>query len=207
LEEFGSFTDLREVGLLMGAEQGSLAAYARGMSHWHKTHKYCGSCGHKTQNLDSGHRRKCSNIACGRDHFPRTDPAVIMLVTDDDDRALLGRSANFKAHTYSTLAGFVEPGESLEQAVQREVFEEVGINCDNVKYHSSQPWPFPSSLMLGFTAHATSLDINVDPEEIEDARWFTREELIAGEASGKYLRPRKDSISWLLISDWLYAKD
>lgn len=203
LDKHGEFFDLREVGPAMSAEEGAIAAFARGITHWHAHHKYCGKCGSPTKNMDAGHRRRCLNAECSKDHFPRTDPAVIMLVEDDQGRALLGRSPNFKEGMYSTLAGFVEPGESLEQAVSREVFEEVGVHVSDIKYHSSQPWPFPSSLMLGYTAKATTTDITIDPNEIEDARWFTREGLLSGEASGTCLTPRKDSISWVLISDWL----
>lgn len=206
LKDHGDFFDLREVGPTMSAEQGALAAFARGIIHWNAHHQFCGKCGNPTKNQDAGHRRKCINPDCGKDHFPRTDPAVIMLVQDEDGRALLGRSPHFMEGMYSTLAGFVEPGESLEQAVSREVFEETGIHTKNVTYHSSQPWPFPSSLMLGFNAIATSHDITIDPIEIEDAKWFTREELIEGEAMGTYRTPRKDSISWVLISDWLNSK-
>ncbi len=206
LSGYGEFFDLREVGPAMSAEEGALAAFARGITHWNAHHQFCGKCGSPTANKDAGHRRHCLNLACGKDHFPRTDPAVIMLIEDDQGRALLGRSPHFKEGMYSTLAGFVEPGESLEQAVAREVFEEVGVHITDIKYHSSQPWPFPSSLMLGYTAKATTTEITIDPKEIEDARWFTREDLIEGEASDIIKTPRKDSISWVLMSDWLNKK-
>ena len=134
-------------------------------------------------------------------HFPRTDPAVIMLV-HDGDRALLGRQKVWVPGMHSTLAGFVEPGESLEEAVAREVFEEVGIRVRNVRYHSSQPWPFPASIMLGFHAEAATTELRIDTDEIENAAWFTREELLDFEALGNTL-PRKDSIARRLIEDWL----
>jgi NAD+ diphosphatase len=141
---------------------------------------------------------------CNTQHFPRTDPAVIMLVTHGD-QALLGHSTRFpNSNMYSTLAGFVEPGESLEEAVAREVFEESGIRVGGVFYHSSQPWPFPSSIMLGFHAEALSHEITIDPQEIEDARWFTRAQLRAPESVGISL-PRADSIARRLIEDWMEA--
>ena len=147
--------------------------------------------------------RRCANPACNTMHFPRTDPAVIMLVTDDD-RALLGRNKNFPLPgMYSTLAGFVEPGESLEDAVAREVFEETGIRVGEVRYHSSQPWPFPSSIMLGFTAQALDTEIIIDPDEIEAAAWFDRRFLLRHADDDEFRLPRRDSIARRLIEDWL----
>lgn len=199
--EFGQFGDLREIGPLIGAHDGSILAYARGLAFWHQRHLFCGVCGAPTLPTKSGHQRSCSGTTCGSPHFPRTDPAVIMLVTDGD-RALLGRQPIWPQGMYSTLAGFVEPGETLEHAVAREVFEESGIQVGNVTYHSSQPWPFPSSLMLGFYAEARSTKITIDETEVEDVQWFTRDELMNFADQGKYL-PRKLSIARRLINDWL----
>ncbi len=140
--------------------------------------------------------------ACATSHFPRTDPAVIMLVTDGE-RALLGRQKSWPQGQHSTLAGFVEPGESLEDAVAREVFEETRVVVGEVRYHSSQPWPFPSSIMLGFTAVARTSEITVDPSELEDARWFDRDWMLAHQDDDEFRLPRRDSIARRLIEDWL----
>ncbi|GAB4175341.1 MAG: hypothetical protein OHK0024_12280 [Thalassobaculales bacterium] len=197
----GEFTDLRSVGPLMERTEGSLLAYARGLMWWHARHGFCGVCGAPTEVRSAGHVRHCTNPACGADHFPRTDPAVIMLV-HDGPYALLGRNARFAGGMYSTLAGFVEPGESLEEAVIREVREEAGVRVGAVHYHSSQPWPFPASIMIGFHCTAESRDITIDPEELTDAQWFHRDRLLNFEAEGKRL-PRADSIARRLIEDWL----
>jgi NAD+ diphosphatase len=209
----GAFEDLRRVGALMAGDQGALLAYARGMVHWHTKHLFCGVCGQPTQSRDGGHVRVCVNKTDSHTHFPRTDPAVIMLVAHDNPEGrgpacLLGRQKRWVDGMYSTLAGFVEPGETLEETVAREVFEESAIRVTDVRYQASQPWPFPSSLMLGFCARATSTDIEIDPREIDDARWFTPDEIRAwgewGEApDGAKRLPRKDSIARLLIDDWL----
>jgi len=197
----GSFTDLRRVGPLLDYESGALLAYARGLQYWHQRHQFCGVCGAPTRSEEAGHLRRCTNPACAADHHPRTDPAVIMLISDGD-RCLLGRQAAWPRGRYSTLAGFVEPGESLEVAVAREVFEEAGVRVKNVRYHGSQPWPFPASIMLGFYAEAATTDVRIDARELEDARWFTRDEVLAGRNRG-LLMPRGDSIASRLIMDWL----
>ena len=199
-----SFTDLRAVGAIMPRDDGALLAYARGVIHWHSRHRFCGVCGHPTVSEQGGHQRRCSNAACGAVHFPRTDPAVIMLV-HHDDRALLGRQAQWPPGMHSVLAGFVEPGESLEEAVAREVMEEVGLPVVDVRYHSSQPWPFPSSIMLGFTARALSPEIRLSPDEIESARWFTRDDLRRSPENETFRLSRRDSISRRLVDDWLAA--
>lgn len=191
------FQDLRTLAGALPPEEAGLLAYARAMIHWRDTHRFCGRCGSPTQSIDGGHVLRCSNEACRSQQFPRIDPAVIVLVTDGE-RALLGRQASWPPGRYSTVAGFVEPGESLEDAVAREVHEETGVQVDAVDYHSSQPWPFPSSLMLGFTAHASSTEILRVDDELEDARWWTRAE-IAGGAVGL---PFTHSISFRLIEDW-----
>ena len=196
------FTDLRRVGPLLARPDGALLAYARGIVHWHGRHRFCGVCGSSTRSEEGGHIRRCTDPACNSPHFPRTDPAVIMLVTDGD-RALLGRQKIWPKGQHSTLAGFVEPGESLEEAVAREVEEETGVRVEDVHYHSSQPWPFPSSIMLGFTARAISTEITLDGEELEAARWFDRSLILAHPEDDDFRLPRRDSIARRLIEDWL----
>ena len=191
------FHDLRLIAGELPADEAGVLAYARAMIHWRANHRFCGRCGAPTIAADGGHVLHCSNEACRLQQFPRTDPAVIVLITDGE-RALLGRQATWPPGRYSTIAGFVEPGESLEDAVVREVREETGIEVATVHYHSSQPWPFPSSLMLGFTAHAASTEILLTDDELEDARWLTRAEL----AGGAVALPTTHSISFRLIEDW-----
>jgi len=201
LVSWGKFADLREIGSLIGGIEGSILAYARGMMFWHSRNRYCSVCGAPTIATKGGHQRNCTKNGCTSLHFPRTDPAVIMLV-HDGNRVLLGRQKIWPDGLYSTLAGFVEPGETIEHAVAREVYEEAGIIVKNISYRHSQPWPFPSSLMLGFTAEACTKIININVEEIDNAQWFTREEILNFELQGKFL-PRKVSISRRLIDDWL----
>ena len=196
------FTDLRRVGPLLAPPDGALLAYARGILYWHGRHRFCGICGSPTRSEEGGHVRRCTKPECDATHFPRTDPAVIMLVTDGD-RALLGRQKVWLPGMHSTLAGFVEPGESLEEAVAREVHEETGIVVDEVTYHSSQPWPFPASIMLGFTARAVTTQVQVDAEELEAARWFDRDFLLGHADDDTFRLPRRDSIARRLIEDWL----
>jgi NAD+ diphosphatase len=210
----GEFKDLRQTGPALSAQDGSLLAYARGLMYWNSNTAYCTRCGHSMASCNGGHVRKCSNTECSYQAFPRTDPAVIMLVTysppaGGEPLCLLGRSPAWPEGVYSTLAGFVEPGESLEAAVQREVLEEVSVHTENVQYVASQPWPFPRSIMLGFEAVATTTEIVCDPDEIADAQWFTREQLKSfgnwgDEATGNKL-PRPDSIARFLIDRWLGA--
>ncbi len=196
------FRDLRAFGPLLQPGEGALLAYAKGLLHWHSRHRFCGVCGHPTVPVEAGHVRRCTNESCKTSHFPRTDPAVIMLVTDGDN-CLLGRQKIWPPGMFSTLAGFVEPGESLEEAVAREVFEESGIVVDAVNYHSSQPWPFPASIMLGFWAEARTREIKVDGLELEQARWVSREFLLSHQDDEQFRMPRKDSIARRLIEDWL----
>lgn len=196
------FADLRQLAGRLERHEGALLALARAMVFWHSRHRFCGVCGAPTRSEEAGHMRRCTDPGCKAMHFPRTDPAVIMLVTDGD-RALLGRNKNFVPGMYSTLAGFVEPGESLEDAVAREVREETAIEVDAVHYHSSQPWPFPANIMLGFYAEATSTAITVDYGELEDARWFEREWLLSHVDDNSFRLPRLDSIARRLIGDWL----
>ena len=201
-EGVGEFTDLRAVPGLLPPEDAAILAHARGLMHWRSRHRFCGVCGSACEPKQAGHVMGCTG--CGAQHFPRTDPAVIMLVTTGD-RALLGHSQRFpNSRMYSTLAGFVEPGESLEEAVAREVFEESGVRVGAVHYHSSQPWPFPASIMLGFYAEALTEEITIDPNEISDARWFTRDQMRHC-ADHDFLLPRSDSIASRLIDDWIAA--
>ena len=174
------------------------------MMFWHSRHRFCGLCGNPTRSEEAGHMRSYTDPACNTMHFPRTDPAVIMLVSDGD-RALMGRSKHFPPGMYSTLAGFVEPGESLEMAVAREVREETGIEIGPVHYHSSQPWPFPANIMLGFHAEALTTEITVDYGELEDARWYERGWLLSHVDDDSFRLPRLDSIARRLIEDWLHG--
>ncbi len=201
-EGLGTFVDLRATAGLLPGPEASILAHARGLMHWRSRHLFCGVCGAPTAAKSAGNVVHCT--ACDTQHFPRTDPAVIMLV-HAGDRALLGHSRRFPNTTmYSTLAGFVEPGESLEEAVAREVFEEAGVRTGRVHYHSSQPWPFPASIMLGFYAEALTEEITIDPEELADARWFSRADMRAHRELGFSL-PRADSIARRLIEDWIAA--
>jgi NAD+ diphosphatase len=192
-----SFEDLRSSGGFLPQDEAGLLAYARAMVLWRQRHRYCGTCGSQTRSESAGHVMACTGPSCGAEHFPRLDPAIIVLVTDGE-RALLGRQAAWPAGRYSTIAGFVEPGESLEDAVAREVLEETGVPIETAEYHSSQPWPFPSSLMIGFTACAPASAVPRADEELEDVRWFTREEI----ASGVPGLPPPQSVSLRLIEDW-----
>jgi NAD+ diphosphatase len=199
------FADLRSVGPLLAREEGGLLAYARGLMHWHQRHRFCGVCGSPTESREAGHMRRCTNPACAAEHHPRTDPAVIMRV-EHQGRILLGRQKQWPVGMHSVLAGFVEPGESLEDAVRREVAEEVSLRLSEVNYHSSQPWPFPSSIMLGFTAVAEGDQFQVDEHELEMARWFTREELLASPEDETFRLPRRDSIARRLVDDWIAGR-
>ena len=200
LAALGELLDLRSAGSVLPADDAALLAYARGLFHWHSRHRFCGACGTPTESRQGGHVRTCP--ACEIDHFPRTDPAVIMLVTRGDT-ALLGHQDAWPEGMYSTLAGFVEPGECLEEAVAREVMEEAGVAVEDVQYHSSQPWPFPGSLMLGFTARATTDEIHLRDGELADARWFHRDELRAAEGPPGLRLPSEISIARRLVEDWM----
>jgi NAD+ diphosphatase len=204
LDAQGAFDDLRKFGPSIDQHEGAILAHARGLMFWHARHQFCGVCGSATDLAEAGNQRICTNPDCKTLHFPRTDPAVIMLV-HKGDYCLLGRSRTFPIPgMYSTLAGFVEPGESLEEAVAREVFEEVGLTClpENVHYWASQPWPFPASLMLGFHAEAEDMEIVLEDEEIEDAKWLHRLQMDDPESAGVRF-PRRDSIAYRLIHSWM----
>ncbi|MBT8132004.1 MAG: NAD(+) diphosphatase [Gammaproteobacteria bacterium] len=197
----GEFQDLRTVGLLFPNDQSALLAYAQAMVLWHRRHRFCGRCGTASNSFDTGHERRCSSSACDQVIFPRIDPAIIVLI-EHDGNALLGRQPSWPAGVYSTIAGFVEPGESLEDAVCREAMEETGVEIGKVRYHSSQPWPFPSSLMLGFHAYANSTVISLHDQELEDARWFSRSDLERRLRDRKMRVPPQLSISSRLIAHW-----
>ena len=178
-----------------------VAGRAVQLVEWQRNHQFCGRCGTATVDAPGERARVCPE--CKLLAYPRLAPAVIMLLEREDGKALLARNKNFPAGMFSTLAGFVEPGESLEDAVAREVKEETGVELSDIEYHSSQPWPFPSSLMLGFTARAASERVQVDGLELEDARWFTREELSGGIAEGRLRLPSPASIAFALVDGWL----
>lgn len=194
------FEELRPLASELEEGEAGLLAYARALAYWQHRHRRCGVCGTATAPHRAGHVMRCTSTDCTTDFFPRVDPAIIVLVSDGE-RALLGRQASWPAGRYSTIAGFVEPGESLEDAVAREVLEETGVVVTDAHYHSSQPWPFPSSLMLGFMASAAPNSIARSSTELEDARWFTREQIAAGEA----VLPPPTSISHRLIENWFDA--
>jgi NAD+ diphosphatase len=197
---------VRDVGADLSGADAGLLAHAAALEQWHARHPRCPLCGAATVVELAGHLRRC--VDDGSEHHPRTDPAVIMLVIDadgPDQRCLLGRQPTWPAGRMSTLAGYVEAGETLEHAVVREVFEEVGVRVDDVRYVASQPWPFPSSLMLAFTAHATTTQLDVDGLEIAEASWFTRDQLRAAIASGTVKLPMRASVAYYLIDGWLSA--
>ena len=196
------FAELRANMTRLSPRGAELVATAKAILGWHETHGYCARCGAKTEIGQAGWQRDCP--ACGAHHFPRTDPVVIMLITKRNS-VLVGRSPGWPEGMYSLLAGFVEPGETIEAAVRREVLEESGVEVGQVDYLSSQPWPFPSSLMFGCHGHATSEEITIDPDEIEDARWVTREDMLEAMA-GRHavLKPaRRGAIARFLIDNWL----
>jgi len=190
--------DLRGVSALLAADELALLGYARAMVHWHRQHRYCGHCGTLSESRHGGHERACP--ACGTPVFPRLDPAIIVLVTDGE-RCLLGRQAAWPKGRYSTIAGFVEHGETLEAAVVREVQEETDVRVHRPRYVSSQPWPYPGSLMLGFRAVAGTTAIRCNDGELEHAAWFSREDIAHSVDSGLMMPPSR-SISYRLIRGW-----
>ena len=196
----GQALGLRALAATADAFQAGLAAYAAALAYWQHTSRWCPACGGATQRDQGGHRSRCAQ--CGLNQFPRTDPAVIVLV-EHTGAALLGRKPGWPPGRFSTLAGFVEPGETLEDAVRREVFEESGAVIGACDYHSSQPWPFPASLMLGFTARAVSRVLATGDGELAEVRWFTRAGLRAGLAAGTLSLPPRFSVAHHLIADWL----
>jgi NAD+ diphosphatase len=205
---------LRQAASVLSREEGGLVAYTAALLNWHRRHRFCAACGHESDIVEGGLTRMCPN--CGAEHHPRTDPVVIMLVTDGADRLMLGRQASWPGGRYSALAGFVEPGEALEEAVAREVLEESGVVVGRPRYVDSQPWPFPASLMLGFTAPYESGEAQVLDNELQDVRWFERDELEAaskaednedwgtpGDPGGPLRLPPTLAIARRLIDGWL----
>ena len=201
-QELGEFQELRYLGTVLPPDEANLVAHARALVLWHASQVFCGTCGSAARPGAAGNSRICINDSCGREIFPRVDPAIIVLV-EHGDRCLLGRQQSWPEGRYSTIAGFVEPGESLEDAVRREVYEETNVRVGKVTYHSSQPWPFPSALMLGFTAEATTTDIELNDGELDDARWYTREDLLSDFPK----LPFRISIARRLVDDWLGLED
>ncbi|WP_458791427.1 NAD(+) diphosphatase [Yoonia sp. MH D7] len=196
------FAEIRTIMTQLTPRDAEVAATGKAILEWHRSHRFCAKCGAPSQIAMAGWQRDCAT--CGGHHFPRTDPVVIMLITLGNS-VLMGRSPGWPDGMYSLLAGFVEPGETIEAAVRREVFEEAGVHVGQVSYLASQPWPFPASLMLGCAGVATSKDINVDPLEIEDALWVTREDM-ASVFAGQHplIKPaRKGAIAHFLLENWL----
>lgn len=197
----GVVVDARAAAVQLGDGRAEIVAQARSLLDWHARHVFCAACGGKTVMNKAGYARTCQG--CGTEHFPRTDPVVIMLAIKGD-HALVGRQPGFPKRFYSALAGFVEPGESLEEAVARELFEEAGIPVARVRYLASQPWPFPSSLMIAAFAEATSFEINLDTDELEEARWVTKDEVRAALAgTGDWLAPPPMAIAHTLLKAWV----
>ncbi len=204
LNDAGKLINLRQAASLFDTELAGLCAYALAVHQWQANHRFCGVCGQPNLTMAAGHRLRCSASDCSHQTFPRLDPAMIVLVTHQD-KCLLGRQANWPEKRYSCLAGFVEPAESLEDAVHREVMEEAGVSLDLVHYHSSQPWPFPASIMLGFTASASNPAITIG-EELEHACWWSADEIQAAVSDDRLRLPYQLSISWQLLADWYHQQ-
>jgi NAD+ diphosphatase len=203
----GGFAEMRASAFVLPARDTAIAGQAKALLDWHKRHGFCPNCGAATQLRDGGYRRQCP--ACGAEHFPRTDPVVIMLpifkTEDGVDECLVGRSPRFPPQLFSAFAGFVEPGESMEEAVRRELREEVDLKTGHVAYHATQPWPFPSSLMLGCYAQALSRDFAIDGQEIEAARWLSKDEArarLANKIEDEMKLPATIAIAHHLIRGW-----
>ena len=194
------FADLRRASIDMAAKHAGILAYAKALHYWQYRHAFCGICGSPNLLRSAGHRMVCSNEECARESFPRIDPAIIVLVTHGDS-CLLGRNAKWRPKHFSTLAGFVEPGESLEDAVVREVYEEVQVNLKDIRYVSSQPWPFPASAMCGFYAEAVDRNSG-NSEEVDEARWFTVKSLTEAVIADEIRLSPPVSIAFRLLADW-----
>jgi len=206
----GAFQEMRAAAFVLPSRDTAIAGHAKALLDWHKRHGFCPNCGHATEFADAGYKRNCPS--CGAEHFPRTDPVVIMLPIFKSkdglgDECLIGRNKRFPPLLYSAFAGFVEPGESMEEAVRRELLEEVELKVGDVSYHATQPWPFPSSLMLGCYAQALTSDFRIDGHEIEDARWLTKDEVrarLANNIEDDMRLPVAIAIAHRLIRDWAY---
>jgi NAD+ diphosphatase len=194
------FADLRRASIYMAAKHAGILAYAKALHYWQHRHAFCGVCGHPNLLRSAGHRMVCSNEECSRESYPRIDPAIIVLVTHKD-ACLLGRNSKWPPKQFSTLAGFVEPGESLEDAVVREVYEEVQVQLEDIRYVSSQPWPFPASAMCGFYAEAVNRNSG-SSEEVEETRWFTVESLTQAVLDNEVRLSPPVSIAFRLLADW-----
>lgn len=196
------FVELRRAMTALSPTEAEMCATGRAILNWHSTHRFCAACGAPSDAVSAGWVRRCAT--CGAQHFPRTDPVVIMLITHGNS-VLLGRSPHWPEGMYSLLAGFIEPGETMEAAVRREVYEETGVEVGQVSYLASQPWPFPNSLMLGCHGEALTRDLTLDPAEIEDALWLTREEAMEVIAGGHAVvrPPRNGAIAGFLLRNWL----
>ncbi len=211
LDRSAEFMDIRKPAPHLMSADAAISAYALGICYWHQQNKFCSRCGSRNAVHNGGHMRQCTNPSCAKEIFPRINPAVIMLVEllnpdDDISKCLLGRHKNLPTGVYSVLAGCVEVGETLEEAVAREVMEEAGVAICNIRYMASQPWPFPASLMLGYQAQTTHQQLNVNFDEMEDARWFSAAEIREfGEYDHYHTHalPRKDSLARTLIESWL----
>lgn len=207
----GVFLDLRRIATTLISQNSALMAYARALIDWNKACRYCSRCGASLKSEEAGHIRVCSNPACDAIFYPRLNPAVIVLIehqpTDGSPPlCLLGRGYRTPPKMYSTLAGFVEPGESLEEAVKREMMEEVGLEVEDIQYVASQPWPFPSSLMAGFFAQSETTDITLQKEEISEAQWFSAQEIVDRVRKGALILSKEDSIARFLIKQWIHKK-
>ena len=201
----GQLLDLQTVGAALDRETAALLAYARGITYWHRRHRYCGDCGQPSRSAQAGHMRVCTDVNCGAKEFPRTDAAVIVLV-HHEDRCLLARQHGWPDRLFSVVAGFVEPGESIEYTVKREVAEETGVTVTDVHYQSSQPWPFPSSLMLGFKARAITTKLELGDDELAEADWYSRDDIVQSIRNAQLELPTSISISYRLIEDWFDAR-
>ncbi|MBC9798510.1 NAD(+) diphosphatase, partial [Sinomicrobium weinanense] len=203
----GSFYDLREIAHRLSRKDAAVLAYAKGLAEWNAGNAFCGTCGHSTRSLERGHSRICANASCARIIYPRIDPAVIVLIEyrpeNGEPLCLLNRVKTSDGYRCSTFAGFVEVGESLENAVVREMKEEVDVDVKHITYVASQPWPFPSSVMIGFTAEVKTTAFCVDNEEIKDAAWYSAKEIRELAASGQLVLSKSDSIARSLIEHWV----